>query len=267
MTRRIPLVALAYAAFILVPVYWLVTMGFKTNREIFSGITLVPMAPTLDNFRVIFTDTDWSLGYVHAAAYAALNALISVSVAIPAAYAFARSRFPGARALLFSFLAFRMMAPTILLIPFVEIFTRLNLMDTYLAVALAHCFFNVPLAIWILEGFISSVPKEVDESAALDGQGLARFFATILLPLIAPGIAVTAFFCFMFSWVEFLLSNALTVIDIKPIGAIMTRVGGVMTADVAVFAAASAVGMVPGLFLVVFVRRHLARGFSMGRVT
>jgi glycerol transport system permease protein len=139
-------------------------------------------------------------------------------------------------------------------------------MDTYLAVAIAHCFFNVPLAIWILEGFISSVPKELDESAALDGRGTAGFLFRVLAPQIAPGIAVTAFFCFLFSWVEFLLSNALTLIDIKPIGAIMTRVGGVMTADVAVFAAASMIGMLPGLVLIMFVRNHLARGFSLGRV-
>jgi glycerol transport system permease protein len=266
MKARLPLVPLAYAAFILGPVYWLVTMAFKTNGEIFGGITAVPMAPTLDNFRVIFGDPDWYLGYVHAAAYAALNVVIAVSVAVPAAYAFSRHRFPGDRALLFSFLAFRMMAPAILLIPFVEIFTRLGLMDTYLAVALAHCFFNVPLAIWMLEGFISAVPREIDESAALDGHSTAGFMLRILLPQIAPGIAVTAFFCFLFSWVEFLLSNALTVIDIKPIGAIMTRVGGVMTADVAVFAAASVLGMVPGILLITLMRNHLARGFSLGRV-
>jgi glycerol transport system permease protein len=159
------------------------------------------------------------------------------------------------------------MAPAILLIPFVEVFSRLGLIDTYLAVALAHCFFNVPLAIWILEGFISSVPKEIDESAWLDGYSLPRFFVRILLPQIMPGVAVAAFFCFMFSWTEFLLSNALTVIDIKPIGAIMTRVGGVMTADVAKFSAASVLGLIPGLLLIVFVRNHLARGFSMGRVS
>jgi glycerol transport system permease protein len=266
MKSPFPLVPLLYTAFIIVPVYWLLTMAFKTNGEIFGGITPWPVAPTLDNFRVIFGDADWWMGYVHAALYAALNVAIVVVVAVPAAYALSRHRFPGARALLFTFLTFRMMAPAILLIPFVELFSRLAILDTYLAVALAHCFFNLPLAIWILEGFISAVPRELDESAALDGYRLPRFFVTILLPQIAPGVAVTAFFCFMFSWIEFLLANALTIIDIKPIGAIMTRVGGVMTADVAVFAAASVLGMLPGIVLIIFVRNHLARGFSLGRV-
>ncbi|MCU0831516.1 MAG: carbohydrate ABC transporter permease [Rhizobiaceae bacterium] len=265
--RHPPLLPLLFAAFIAIPVYWLVTMSFKTNGEIFGGLTPFPAAPTLDNYRVIFSDPDWWMGYVHAAAYAGLNAVIAVSVAVPAAYALSRGGFRGTRALLFGLLAFRMMAPAILLIPFVEIFTRAQLMDTYLAVALAHCFFNVPLAIWILEGFISAVPRELDETAALDGHSTGRFLIRILVPQIAPGIAVTAFFCFLFSWVEFLLANALTVIDIKPIGAIMTRLGGVMTADVAVFSAASVIGLLPGLVLILAVRKHLARGFSLGRVT
>ena len=114
----------------------------------------------------------------------------------------------------------------------VQIFSDLNLIDTYIAVALAHCFFNLPIAIWILEGFISSVPAELDELARIDGYNLATYFRKTLLPEIAPGIAVTAFYCFLFSWTEVILSNALTTIDGKPIGAIMSRVSSVFTANV-----------------------------------
>jgi glycerol transport system permease protein len=149
----------------------------------------------------------------------------------------------------------------------VQIFSELDLIDTHIAVALAHCFFNVPLAIWILEGFISSVPREMDESAMLDGYSFPRFFAKILLPQIAPGIAVAAFFCFMFSWIEFLLANALTTIDAKPIAGIMTRAGGVLVGDYALLAAASVLGLLPGVILIFFMKKHLARGFSMGRVS
>ena len=255
-----------YVTLLMIPVYWLIIMSFKENGEIFGGMTFYPHAPTLDNYHLILSDPDWYLGYVHATVYAMLNVIISVTVAIPAAYAFSRYSFFGDRILLFGFLAFRMMAPAILLIPFVEIFSRLNMIDTYSAVALAHCFFNVPLAIWILEGFISSVPKEMDDIAAADGYGFPRYFLRILLPQIAPGIAVTAFFCFMFSWIEFLLSNALTVIDIKPIGAIMTRAGGVLSADIALLSTASVLGMIPGIVLIYFMKNHLARGFSMGRI-
>jgi glycerol transport system permease protein len=133
-------------------------------------------------------------------------------------------------------------------------------------VALAHCFFNLPIAIWILEGFISSVPAELDELARIDGYNLATYFRKILLPEIAPGIAVAAFFCFLFSWTEVILSNALTTIDVKPIGAIMSRVSSVFTANMPILSAASILTLIPGILIVILVRSHLTRGFSMGRV-
>jgi glycerol transport system permease protein len=159
-----------------------------------------------------------------------------------------------------------MMAPAVLLVPFVEIFSELGMIDTYIAVAIAHCFFNVPLAIWILDGFIPSIPREMDDIAKVDGDGFTRFFLRILLPQIAPGIAVAAFFCFMFSWTETLLSNALTVVHAKPIGGLMSRVATILAADVPLLAAAAVLGMIPGILLIVFMKKHLLCGFSMGRV-
>lgn len=255
-----------YVGFLLVPIYWLFIMSFKTIKEIESSFIPYPQAPTLENFRIIFDDPAWYLGYVNALIYVVINVAISVTVAVPAAYAFSRYRFFGVRILFFSFLTFRMMAPAILLVPFVQIFSELNLIDTHIAVAIAHCFFNVPIAVWILEGFISSIPREMDQSARIDGYSLVRYFRKILLPQIAPGIAVTAFFCFMFSWVEALLANGLTVVDAKPINGIMTRAGSVLAADMPLLAAAGVLGLIPGVLLIVFMRNHLARGFSMGRV-
>jgi glycerol transport system permease protein len=153
-----------------------------------------------------------------------------------------------------------------MLVPFVQIFSDLNLIDTHIAVALAHCVFNVPLAIWILEGFISAVPREMDESASIDGYTTPNFVRRILLPQIAPGIAVTAFFCFMFSWVEYLMSNGLTTVNAKPISGIMTRGASVMSANIELISAASIIGLIPGVILIYIMRHHLARGFSMGRM-
>jgi glycerol transport system permease protein len=265
-TQRLPLAPLLYTAFILLPVYWLITMAFKTNGEIAGQLTFYPHAPTLRHFQTIFTDSAWWMGYVHAVVYVTLNVVISVSVAIPAAYAFSRAEFPGKQPLFFTFLMFRMMAPVILLAPFVQLWSDFRLFDTHIGVALAHCFFNVPIAVWILEGFISAVPREMDESARIDGHSLPSFFRRILIPQIAPGIAVTAFFCFMFSWVEFLLSNALTAVEAKPISGIMTRAAGVLAGDFAMLAAVSVIGFIPGVLCILLVRRHLVRGFSMGRV-
>ncbi|MEP3279944.1 MAG: carbohydrate ABC transporter permease [Stappiaceae bacterium] len=266
MTRRFSIAPALYVALLMVPIYWLIITSLKTNAEIGSNLTLIPHAPTLANFKKILTDASWYMGYVNALIYVLINVSISVIVAIPAAYAFSRYRFFGDRQLFFGFLMFRMMAPAILLVPFVQIFSELNLIDTYIAVAIAHCFFNVPIAIWILEGFISAVPREMDQIAKVDGYRFPMFFIRILLPQIAPGIAVTAFFCFMFSWIEMLLANALTVVDVKPIGGIMTRAGGVLAADIALLAAAGVLSLIPGIILLFFVKNHLARGLSMGRV-
>jgi glycerol transport system permease protein len=257
---------LVYVALLMTPVYWLVAMSFKTNAEIGGGLTFYPHSLSLENYALILTDPDWYMGYVNAIIYVVINVVISVSVALPAAYAFSRHDFFGHRALFFGLLMFRMMAPAILLAPFVQIFSDLGLIDTHIAVAVAHCFFNVPLAIWILEGFISAIPREMDESARIDGHGVVSFMRRILIPQIAPGIAVAAFFCFMFSWIEYMLANALTTVDAKPIAGIMTRAAGVMTGDIALLSAASVLGLLPGLLLIIFVRKHLATGFSMGRV-
>ncbi len=266
MTKKFPLVPTVFVVLLMTPIYWLLVMSVKSNSEIVGEFTFYPHAPTWENFALILSDPSWYNGYINATIYVVINVVISVGVAIPAAYGFSRYRFFGDRGLFFGFLAFRMMAPAVLFVPFVQIFSDAGLIDTHIAVALAHCFFNVPLAIWILEGFITAIPREMDDIAKVDGYGFTRFFLRVLLPQIAPGIAVTAFFCFMFSWIEFLLSNALTVVKAKPIGAIMTRAGGVLAADISLLAAASVLGLVPGVILIVFMKKHLARGFSMGRV-
>ncbi|MEP6827443.1 MAG: carbohydrate ABC transporter permease, partial [Aestuariivirga sp.] len=266
MTRKFPLAPVIYVGLIMLPVYWLFVMSIKTNVEIMSSFTPYPVSPTFGNYEFIFHDASLYDGYVNAMIYVLMNVVISVMVSIPAAYAFSRLRFTGNRALFFGFLVFRMMAPAILLVPFVEIFSRLNLIDTFIAVALSHCYFNVPVAVWILEGFISSVPPEIDESARIDGYSLLRYFRKILLPLIAPGIAVTAFFCFMFSWGETLLAGGLTTIHAKPINGLMSRFATVLTGNISFISALSVLGLIPGVLLVIFVRNHLARGFSMGRI-
>ena len=248
------------------PIYWMIAVSLQKPDSLAGSIQLVPADPTFSNFLFILTEPDWYWGYINALTYVSLNVAISVCVAIPAAYAFSRFRFVGHGLLFFSLLMFRMMVPAILLVPFVQIFSALNMIDTYLAVALAHCFFSVPIAIWILEGFISAIPVEVDESAKVDGFSTFRFFRHILLPMIAPGVATAAFFCFMFSWVELLIARTLTVTDAKPIAAAMTRTVSASGLDWGVLAAAGILTIIPGALVIYFVRHHIAKGFALGRV-
>ena len=212
-----------YLVFLMLPIYWLINMSLKTNTEITTTVTLIPRDLTWANYRTIFTDPSWYNGYINSLKYVALNTFLSLSFALPAAYAFSRYRFLGDK-------------------------------------------FNVPLAVWILEGFMSGVPREIDETAAIDGYSFPRFFVKIFLPLIASGVGVAAFFCFMFSWVELLLARTLTTVSAKPIAATMTRTVSAAGMDWGVLAAAGVLTLIPGALVIWFVRNYIAKGFALGRV-
>lgn len=264
--KNIRLTPLLYIIFLMVPIYWLLTMSLKTNAEILGGFSLWPKDPTLANFQTILTDASWYSGYINSTIYVVLNTIISITVALPAAYAFSRYRFLGDKHLFFWLLSNRMAPPAVFVLPFFQLYSSIGLFDTHIAVALAHCLFNVPLAVWILEGFMSGVPKEIDETAQIDGYSFPAFFTRIFMPLIASGIGVAAFFCFMFSWVELLIARTLTSVDAKPIAAVMTRTVSASGLDWGVLAAAGVLTIVPGAIVIWFVRNHIAKGFALGRV-
>jgi glycerol transport system permease protein len=260
------LVLALYITFLLVPIYWLVNMSLKTNQEIVSTMTIFPRNPTFANYMVIFTDPAWYSGYINSIEYVVLNTVISIAFALPAAYAFSRYRFLGDKHMFFWLLTNRMAPPAVFALPFFNLYSAVGLFDTPLAVALAHCLFNVPLAVWILEGFMSGVPREIDETAYIDGYSFPRFFIKIFTPLIASGIGVAAFFCFMFSWVELLLARTLTSVHAKPIAATMTRTVSASGIDWGVLAAAGVLTIIPGALVIYFVRNYIAKGFALGRV-
>ncbi|PJD00376.1 sugar ABC transporter permease [Janthinobacterium sp. BJB1] len=250
----------------LLPIYWMLNMSLKTNEEIVGVLSLWPQQWTFANYHTIFTDRSWYSGYINSMIYVALNMVMSVTVALPAAYAFSRYNFVGDKHLFFWLLTNRMTPPAVFLVPFFQLYSTVGLMDTHLAVALAHMVFNVPLAVWILEGFMSGVPKEIDETAYIDGYSFPRFFLRIFLPMIKSGVGVTAFFCFMFSWVELLLARTLTSVNAKPIAATMTRTVSAAGMDWGVLAATGVLTIVPGALVIWFVRHYIAKGFAMGRV-
>ena len=255
-----------YLVFLLLPIYWLVNMSLKTNAEILGAFSLWPRDLTFQNYVTILTDPSWYMGYVNSLIYVVMNTVISIAVALPAAYAFSRYSFMGDKHLFFWLLTNRMAPPAVFALPFFQLYSSVGLFDTHIAVALAHCLFNVPLAVWILEGFMRGVPREIDETAYIDGYSFGRFFVKIFMPLIASGIGVAAFFCFMFSWVELLLSRTLTSVDAKPIAAAMTRTVSASGLDWGVLAAAGVLTIIPGALVIYFVRNYIAKGFALGRV-
>ena len=265
MQRRY-LIPLFYILFLLLPIYWLVAMSFKTTNEILAGFSLFPQTFTFDNYIAIFTDPTWYWGYINSITYVSINTVISVCVALPAAYAFSRYRFLGDKQLFFWLLTNRMAPAAVFALPFFQLYSAVGLFDTHLAVALAHCLFNIPLAVWILEGFMSGVPKELDETAHVDGYSFPAFFVKIFLPTIKAGVGVTAFFCFMFSWVELLLAKTLTAVEAKPIAAVMTRTASSAGYELGLLAAAGTLTIIPGAIVIYFVRNYIAKGFALGRV-
>ena len=257
---------LVYLVLLFLPIYWMLNMSLRTNADIMNTFALFPSDPTIANYMKIFTDSSWYSGYINSIIYVTINTVISLLTALPAAYAFSRYQFIGDKHVFFWLLTNRMAPPAVFLLPFFQLYSTFNLIDTHLAVALSHCLFNVPLAVWILEGFMSGVPREIDETAFIDGYSFPRFFIRVFIPLIRAGIGVTAFFCFMFSWVELLLARTLTTTAAKPIAATMTRTVSATGLDWGLLAAAGILTIVPGALVIWFVRNHLAKGFALGRV-
>ncbi|MFT4742377.1 MAG: glycerol transport system permease protein [Yoonia sp.] len=250
-------------------------MGFVClpllQMTIISFITTLPQPDadvgslTLRNYAGIWTDPNLRAAFGNSIAYVLINICITVPVAIPAAYAFSRMSFLGDKHLFLAFIAFRITPPVVLTLPIFQLFSNLGIVNSVFGIALAHCLFNLPISIWILQGFISTVPKEVDETAFLDGYSRPRFIWKFLLPQIRSGIAVTAFFCFMFSWVEVVFARILTTTNGKPISMAINALFGFQT-DIGLVMAVTVSSMLPGAVFLFGMRNHLSRGFRIGRI-
>lgn len=248
------------------PVVWLISMSLRDNADILSKFEVIPSEISFTGYIKFFEDPTWIGSYMNSVTYTILNMVLSLIVALPAAYAFSRYTFSGDKHLFFWLLTNRMAPAAVFLLPFFQLYQSLDLFDTALGVALAHMLFNVPLAVWILEGFMSGVPKQLDEIAEIDGYKFPRFFLTIFIPMIRSGIGVTAFFLFMFSWVELLIARTITSTDAKPIAAQMTRTVSASGIDWSLLSAAGVMTIIPGVLVIWFVRNYIAKGFALGRV-
>ncbi|MBS3780239.1 MAG: carbohydrate ABC transporter permease [Desulfovermiculus sp.] len=264
--KKKTLFLIIYFIALFIPIYWMINTSLKTDNEILKGLTFFPKDLTFENYKEIFISSLWRNSFLNSIIYVCMNVVISLVAAIPAAYAFSRWKFRGGHHLFFWLLTNRMAPAAVFMVPFTELYYTLQIYDTHLAVALAHCLFNIPLAIWILEGFMSGIPKEIDETAFIDGYSFPRFFTKIFFPLVAPGVGVAAFFCFTFSWIELILAKALTVTNAKPVVVTLTVGIGAEGVRWGLLAAAGVLTIVPGAIVVYFVRNYMAKGFALGRV-
>ncbi|MDM7932134.1 carbohydrate ABC transporter permease [Tabrizicola sp.] len=250
---------LALAGFILLPFAQTVMVSFTATMP-HPGV--VEGTIGLVNYRNLMATPELRASMLNSAVYVLLNVALCLVAGLPAAYALARYRFLGDRHFLLLIIAFRVTPPVVLSLPVFILFAQIGLVNSPVGIALVHCLFNLPVAIWILSSFISAVPPEFDETAFLDGHSRTGFFFRHLIPAIAPGIGVAAFFCFIFSWVEVVFARILTVTAGKPITMAINALFGFQT-DMGLVMAMTVLSLVPGLAMIWFVRNHIAQGFTL----
>jgi len=195
---------------------------------------------------------------------AASTALVPLP-AVPAAYYTARHRFPGRAAFLLLVLVTQMFSPTALVVGLYREFFELDLINTYAALILTNAAFNLAFAVWMLQAFFASIPREVEEAAAVDGCGRLRTLAGIVLPLSLPGIVTAAIFAFIAAWNEYVV--ALTVMTDPAMKPLTVGITTYVTAYVqhwnSLFAA-SVLAIVPVVVLFALIERYLVSGLTAG---
>ncbi len=173
----------------LFPLLWLVVTSLRLPNDIFAvPVHIIPSSVTYQQYINVFTQYNLA-GYVWNTVVVSLVTVVCVIVlAIPCAYAMARFRLPGRRLILSLLLVMRMIPVVALAIPLFAVFASLGMLDTLSSLILAHTASKLPIAIWLLIGFVQDLPKEIEESAQMDGAGTFRIIAQIVTPLIAPGV-------------------------------------------------------------------------------
>lgn len=194
-----------YAAIVLFPIFWMVTMMVKPTDAMFARPTVWLFTPTLAHFQYVLAQGfHWSL--ITSFVLCTLSTALVVLIGTPAAYAFARFEMRFKDDLFLFILATRMAPPVCLVIPFYLIFAKVGLLDSFIGLTLAYMTFNLSFYVWVLRSFCRDLPVEIEEAAALEGWSQAQIFRRVVLPLLRNGIVATSVLCFIFAWNEFLFA-------------------------------------------------------------
>ena len=252
--------------FVLFPPFMLFLTSIKTNVDALRYPPVWLFKPVASNYREIFQLIPFGSYLVNSLVVALLSTFISLLVGSLAAYGLARFKFKRSKDLSFWILSIRMTPPIAAAIPIFLIMRTLRLLDTKAALILAYCTFNVPFAVWLLRSFFQEIPREIEESAMVDGCSPFGAFFRIALPLIAPGLAATGIFTFIFSWNEFLFALILTGTRAQTVPVSLTgfiRETGIMWSHMA---AAGVLAMFPMVIFTALVQRNLVKGLTMGAI-
>lgn len=258
------IIVIIYVLFTLFPIYWMINTAFKRNFEIMRKLTFLPAKVSVGSFDRAFSQAQWTRALSNSLLISIGCVVLCLAVGIWAAYAFSRHRFLGDKHFFFWLITNRMAPAAVFVTPYFMIYTTTGLYDTIPGVILAHTLFNLPLTIWLLVSFMNAVPSDLDEAAFVDGYSFVGYFKRIFIPVIAPGIGVTAFFLFIFSWSELLLGSVLTAASAKPVTVALLQNVSMFGVDWGLVAAVSSMAILPGIVFAVFVRKYIARGFLVG---
>jgi multiple sugar transport system permease protein len=262
------IVVIAVVFVMLVPILWLGLTSIRPIVEISSvRLNILPQNPTLQNYFTVFERYDMGM-YLRTTTLVSLAVVITnLLIGAPAAYALARYSFFGGRVLYGSTIFFRMIPPIAAIVPLFMLFEQVRLLGTFSGLIIAHTAFKLPVTIWLLRNFFLDVPRELDDSARVDGGSTLRVLFEIALPLIQPGLAATAVLAFLWTWNDLLVTLVLstkTQTEMLPLG--LTKFVLEYGVDWGSMTAAGMIMFIPTLLFVFIAQRYLIAGLTLGGV-
>ena len=249
----------------LFPVVWVFLSSLKPRSAIQSSRITLFDQPSLDNYRRVLLETSFPTWFLNSIVVAGLTMVFGIAMSATAGYALSRFNFPGKRGLMWLFLVTQMFPVAILIVPIYTIMANLGLIDTKLSLVIAYCSVAVPFCTWMLRGYFNTIPRDLDEAAALDGLGPFATFWHVVLPLARPGLAVTAFYTFLTAWGEVAYAIAFTLSDSK-----LTLAAGLQqfvpqyNPQWDLLTAGAVLIMVPASLVFYFAQKHLVAGLTAG---
>ncbi len=251
------------------PIYWMILTSVKPNEAILRlPPQLLPQHVTLENYKGILGDGHFVVFYKNNVIVSGVTTLVTMALAVFAAYAFSRYRFKGDKFLLMLFLSTQMFPAMTLLIALFNMYSKMGLINSYTALVLACSTNALPMSVWILKGFFDTIPKSLEEAASIDGCSKPRALFQIILPLVKPGILAVGLYSFLISWEDFLWGLTLvnkTTMRTLASGIAMTYLGE-YNYDWGRVMASAVSAAIPILLLFIFLQKYMISGLTAGAV-
>lgn len=267
--RQVILVALASVLLLvwIFPLLWAVLVSLKSESEVLAYPPNLIFEPILQNYRdALFGDVSIVPSLVTSAIISTTTTVLTIALAVPAAYAFARLRFPAKKSLGFYTLATQMMPPIGLVIPYFLILNRINWLDTYQGMIIVYLTFSLPFAIWLMVSYMEDIPLEMEEAAFLDKASRLQTLRHIIIPQVRGGISVTVIFVFLNAWNEFLFAIQLGGNTVRPVTVAMYNFVSVEQTLWAKLAAAALIAMLPVIIVGISAQKKIVKGLTVGAV-